>query len=383
MNSRDRVIITINHKEPDKIPIDLASTTVSSINYMAYKNLRQYLNMELDSHPKISHIHQGTVFPRKDLLKRFKIDFRPVFMKKSPRSFVANRISDDSFYDEYNILWKKSGNYGYAPIKSPLTDSAIEDLDEVTWPEPYDPERVKGLKEEIKELYENSDYAIVADIMCRGPFELAIKLRGYEQFLTDFYTNKKFNLALLNKITNTVIGLWDVYLSIVGDYAQIVCQGDDLGMQTGLIISPKLYRQFIKPCHQRIYNFIHSRTKAKIFMHSCGAIYEIIPDLIEVGVDILNPIQRANNMDIVKIKREFGKDLCFWGGGIDVQQILPNANFIEIEKEVQRTIEVMAPGGGYIFALTHNIQIDITPDRLVKVYDSALKYCKYPISDNK
>lgn len=125
MNSRDRVIITINHKEPDKIPIDLASTTVSSINYMAYKNLRQYLNMELDSHPKISHIHQGTVFPREDLLKRFKIDFRPVFMKKSPRSFVANRISDDSFYDEYNILWKKSGNYGYAPIKSPLTDSVI------------------------------------------------------------------------------------------------------------------------------------------------------------------------------------------------------------------------------------------------------------------
>lgn len=154
-------------------------------------------------------------------------------------------------------------------------------------------------------------------------------------------------------------------------------------MQTGLIISPKLYRQFIKPCHQRIYNFIHSRTKAKIFMHSCGAIYEIIPDLIEVGVDILNPIQRANNMDIVKIKREFGKDLCFWGGGIDVQQILPNANFIEIEKEVQRTIEVMAPGGGYIFALTHNIQTDITPDRLVKVYDSVLKYRKYPISDNK
>lgn len=150
MNSSERVIPTTNNEEPDKTPTDLASTTVSSINYMAYKNLLQYMNGEPDYHPRISHIHQGTICPRENLLKRFKIDFQPVFMKKSPRPFAAKRISDDSFYDEYNILWKKSGNYGYTPIKFPLADSVIEDLDKVTWPGPYDPERVEGLRKEIR-----------------------------------------------------------------------------------------------------------------------------------------------------------------------------------------------------------------------------------------
>jgi len=155
----------------------------------------------------------------------------------------------------------------------------------------------------------------------------------------------------------------------------VVCQGDDLGMQTNLIISPKTYRQFIKPCHQRIYDVIHSRTEAKVFMHSCGAIYDIIPDFIEVGVDILNPLQyNAARMDLARLKKEFGNDLCFWGGGIDTQQILPNASLDEIEDEVQRTMEIMAPGGGYVFALTHNIQPDVTPDRLDKVYETVLKY---------
>jgi uroporphyrinogen decarboxylase len=152
-------------------------------------------------------------------------------------------------------------------------------------------------------------------------------------------------------------------------------------MQTSLFISPKMYRQFIKPCHQRIYDIIHSKTEAKVFVHSCGSIYDIIPDLIEIGVDILNPLQYgAAKMDRARLKKEFGEDLCFWGGGIDVQQVLPNASLDEIEEEVQRTIEIMAPGGGYVFVPTHNIQPDVTPDRLDKVYETALKYRHYPIA---
>src|SRR5512139_2446113 len=114
-------------------------------------------------------------------------------------------------------------------------------------------------------------------------------------------------------------------------------------MQTGTIISPRMYRRFIKPCHQRIFDFIHSRTKAKVFMHSCGSIYDIIPDLIEVGVDILNPLQYgATKMDLPRLKREFGDSLCLWGGGIDVQREVANATDEEIEERVRRNIEVMA-----------------------------------------
>jgi len=380
MNSRERVLTALNHKEPDKVPIDLASTTVTSITYVPYGKLREYLGMEPDPDPKISHIHQGTVYPTEDLFQRYEADFRTVFMKKSPRGFIAREMPDSSFYDEYNILWKKLA-YDYSPVEPPLADGTIEDLGKATWPDPYDPERVEGLREEARKLYGNTDYAIVADIMCRGPFELAVKLRGYERFLMDLHLDPKFATALLDKITETVIALWDVYLDAVGDYVQVVCQGDDVGMQAGLFISPKMYRQFIKPCHRRIYDFIHSKTEAKVFVHSCGSIYDIIPDLIEVGVDILNPLQYgAAKMDRARLKKEFGEDLCFWEGGIDVQQVLPNASLDEIEEEVQRTIEIMAPGGGYVFVPTHNIQPDVTPDRLDKVYETALKYRRYPIA---
>jgi uroporphyrinogen decarboxylase len=149
-------------------------------------------------------------------------------------------------------------------------------------------------------------------------------------------------------------------------------------MQTSLIISPQMYRQFIKPCHQKIYKAIHAKTDAKVFMHTDGSVYSILPDLIEVGVDILNPIQYgATNMALPKLKQEFGKDICFWGGGIDTQLILPYAGPAEIEEEVKRNIEIMAPGGGYVFAMTHNIQPDIPPDRLTVAYEAAFKNRHY------
>lgn len=380
MNSRESVLTALSHKEPDKVPIDLGGTNVSSIEYVAYENLRQYLGMEPDPAPEISHIQQGTVYPMEDLLRHYEVDFRPVTMKKAPRWVVTKELPDGDWYDEYNIRWKKSLYY-YDSITYPLADCTVEDLDKVAWPDPYDPIRAKGLREHARDLHENTDCAIVADIMCRGPFEQACKSRGYDRFCLDLALDARFTEALLDKITETIIGLWDVYLEAVGDYVQVVCQGDDLGTQIGLFISPKMYRQFIKPCHQRIYDFIHTKTEAKVFMHSCGSVYDIIPDFIEVGVDILNPLQyRTAKMDLARLKREFGDALCFWGGGIDTQQVLPNASREEIEEEIRRTIEIMAPGGGYVFAPTHNIQPDITPDRLDKVYETALKYCPYPVS---
>jgi uroporphyrinogen decarboxylase len=139
-----------------------------------------------------------------------------------------------------------------------------------------------------------------------------------------------------------------------------------------------MYRKFIKPCQKRLFDFIHQNTQAKVFFHSCGSIYEIIPDLIEIGVDALNPIQcSAAGMEIVKLKREFGKDICFWGGGIDIQKVLPFATLDEIEDEVKRTIDVLAPGGGFVFAPTHNVQADVTPDRIDRTYETVLRYRDY------
>jgi len=376
MNPRERVLTALNHQEPDKVPMDLGGTIVTTLTRIAYQNLREYLDMPPDDKPVISHRQMDTVYPREDLLQRYEVDVRAVAMK-GPWCFEPREMPDDSFYDEFNIRWKKASYY-YDVVERPLADATVHDLATAAWPDPYDPGRVAGLREEAQALYENTEYAIVADIMCLGPFEGGCVLRGYEQFLTDLYWDPHFAEALLDKITETDIALWDAFLNAVGDYVHIVAQGDDVGIQTGPYISPEMYRKFIKPRQRRIFEFIHSKTQAKIFYHSCGSVYDLIPDFIEIGVDILNPIQRsAKKMDIAQMKREFGKDLCFWGGAIDVQQVLPFATLQQIEDEVKRTLDIMAPGGGYVFFPSHNIQADVTPDRIHHMYQTALQHRNY------
>jgi uroporphyrinogen decarboxylase len=239
---------------------------------------------------------------------------------------------------------------------------------------------VQGLREEARQMFENTDYAIVANIPCLGPFEGGCILRGHDQFCIDLASDPDMAEAILNKVTEYALGIWESLLDAVGDYVQVVAQGDDLGMQTGPYISPRMYRKFVKPCHRRIYNFIHSKTKAKIFMHSCGSVYDMLPDLIEVGVDILNPVQAsAAKMDPSRLKKEFGKDICFWEGGIDVQQVMPFASPETIEAEVKRAIHTLAPGGGYVFAPSHNIQADVSPAQIHTAYQTALRCGGYPL----
>ncbi len=373
MNSRERVITTLNHQEPDRVPLDLGATIVTTMTRIAYENLRGYLGMPADTAIRTSHRQMDTVYPAEDMFRHYGADVRPVCMK-SPWGFQAREMPDDSFYDEFDLRWKKASYY-YDVVERPLKGYTVADLAHATWPDPYNPGRVEGLREEAQKLYETTDYALVADIMCGGPFEQACMLRGYDDFLIDLAWDEKFAVALLDKITETDIALWDAYLTAVGDYVQVVAQGDDFGIQRGMYISPARYRKYVKPCLKRMYDFIHSKTKAKIFMHSCGSIYDGIPDLIEAGVDVLNPLQRsAAKMDIAKIKREYGKDLAFWGGGIDVQTVLPYASLQEIEDDVRRSIDILAVGGGFVFTPCHNIQADIPPERIDLVYSTAVAH---------
>ena len=372
MNSRERAVAALSHKEPDRVPVDLAATTVTSIARPAYASLRLHLGMEPDPDPLIANRQMGIVYPRSDLLEHYEIDFRPVNMK-SPWGFKVAEMPDDSFYDEFGIRWKRAGNY-YDIVEFPLAGCTTNDLLTATWPDPADPGRAHGLREDVKALYLNTDTCIVAGIMCGGPFEQACCLRGFQDFCLDLHLDARFAEALLDRITDTDLALWDIYLDAVGEFAQVVCQGDDVGMQTGLFISPAMWRRLIKPRLRRIFDFVHSRTDARIFLHTCGSVYDIIGDLIEIGVDILNPVQRsAARMDIQVLKREFGNDICFWGGGVDVQQFLPFASRQEIETDIKRTVDIMAPGGGFVFAACHNIQADVTPDRIDAVYSAALR----------
>lgn len=194
----------------------------------------------------------------------------------------------------------------------------------------------------------------------------------------DLYVEPDYAEAIMDKITDSMIKFWGNILDEVGNFIQVAAQGDDVGMQRNPYISPEMYRKYVKPRQKRLFDFIHSKTEAKIFYHSCGSVYDLVPDFIEIGVDILNPVQRsAAKMDIRKLKSEFGNDICFWGGGIDVQQQLPFLELDEIEAVVKETIDIMAPGGGFVFFPSHNIQADVAPERIDRMYKAVVKYCDY------
>lgn len=377
MNSRERIVAALSHKEPDKVPIELSGSANSTITKNAYINLRQFLGLKEDKDIIFSWFTTGTVRPKEDLLTFYSIDTRSVYLRPSKKKKI-HFLPDGTFYDDFGAKWKPASYY-YDVIERPLANAiSISDISNAKWEDPYDETIIDGLRQNTVELYENTKYCLVGDFHTLGPFEGGCYLRGFENFLEDLYLNKKFAQALLDKLTGHCIAKWDIFLKEVGEFVQVVCQGDDLGMQESTYISPEMYRNLIKPCHKKIYDFIRNKTKAKILMHSCGSVYDLVKDFIEIGVDILNPVQRsAAKMDIKGLKKEFGKDISFWGGGIDIQSQLPFYNLRQIEDEIKRTIEILAPGGGFVFFPTHNIQPDVPPQNIEHMFKSVLKYRNY------
>jgi len=376
LTSRERMWQALNHQEPDKVPLDLNGTCCTALTLEAYNNLRDYLELGPDDKPDISSRVMMSIRSRQDLLLRYEVDTRTIYLK--PPSVCKEReMPDGSFYDEYDIRWRPASYY-YDAIERPLALATLYDLDQAAWPDPYDPGLVNGLREEVRQLYETTSYCLVADMPAFGPFEGCGLTRGYEQFFVDLYTDQAFAESLLDKCTETLIEFLAVFLGEVGEFIQIVAIGDDVAMQTGPFISLPMYRHFVKPRHKKVFDFIHAHTKAKIFYHSCGSVYDLIPDFIEEGIDILNPVQTsAARMDLGRLKREFGKELCFWGGGIDIQTQLPVYSPEQIEEEVKRTLDIMAPGGGYVFFPTHNIQPDVTPQRIDRMFNAVLRHRNY------
>jgi len=387
LNSRQRVLAAIDHKEPDKIPIDLGGTICSTISATANKKLKKYMNIDEDGE-LITHPLLDVVLPLPEILEMFETDCRTVRLKapstddgqEERGGYIQMSLSDKpqghAMPDEYGTSWKKCG-YDYSPVTYPLHDATLSDLKKYPWPDPYNPGRTKGMRKEAEELKNNTDFCIMADIMCGGPYENALWIRGFDQFPMDLVSDEKMARAILDKITEIDIGFWDAQLSAVGDLVDIVCQGDDMGMQAGMQISPEIYRKLIKPCHEKLFSFIRSKTDARIWLHSCGSVYDIIPDLIEMGIQVLNPVQcSAKNMGLDKLKREYGKDIAFWGGGFNVQKI-PFMTADEIAESVKETLHTMAPGGGYIFAGTHNILPETKGESVYTAFMTVREYRDY------
>jgi uroporphyrinogen decarboxylase len=372
MTHRERVLRTLNHQDPDRTPLDLGSTRSTSLVVEAYENLNRYLGIRAETRIFSKWLH--IAHPNEEILKLFDIDTRSL-SQGNPDQWEDIIFADDSYQDEWGVVRSKpkDGLY-YDLTRAPFQgEPTMTDLEKFAWPDPHDPGRCRGLAEEAKRLHGGTDFAIVLN-MPGGIVHQSQFMRGFEGWFTDLILNPSFFNALLEKICDLWIEMARDEFDAVGDHFDLCFYGDDMAFQNGPMMSMDLYRKMIKPHHQRLFSYIKSRTPAKILYHTCGSVVHLIPDLIELGVDILNPVQvSAKGMDTRKLKAEFGKDISFWGA-IDTQNVLPFGTPKEVGAEVRQRIDDLGPGGGYVLCAVHNLQADVPPENICAMYDTAREY---------
>jgi uroporphyrinogen decarboxylase len=378
MNSRQRVWAALNHQEPDRVPFDLGGTTVSGIHVTAYQNLRDYLGL-----PAVQVRLADLVEQLAELDDDVASQLQPDCGRVAPglASSYERVFRDEGDYvvfaDEWGIDWAmpKQGGFFYDMVGHPLADaSSIEGLRDYRWPDPLDPGRFAGLGERARALRREGKAVVLAP-HCVGPTEMHAFLRGWEQYYIDFALNPRLVEYLLDRIVDLKLAYWEQALREVGDDVDVVVEADDFAGQQRMLISPDTFRTMLKPRYARLFGFIHDHTSAKLFLHSCGAMRAVIGDLIDCGLDILNPVQKsAAAMDLGELKREFGRDLVFWGGGVDTQGVFASGTPDEIREDVRQSIEALAPGGGFVFATVHNTQANVPPENFVAMWEALQTY---------
>jgi uroporphyrinogen decarboxylase len=362
----------------------------TGITALAYRRLKEHLGIT-EGNIYVYDTGQQLAVVEPPILDRFGVDVVPLdldqllgwqpytlpggYPARIVAGFTTETAPDGSVYqleDGRRVRYRPPSSHYFYRIYRPRAEATTSaDLD----PFPlrsYSDDELLLLRDRARHLYESTDYAIMGNFG-GSILETGQGLRGWEQFMTDLARGGSFLEALLEKLTEFHLVNLARYLDTVGSYIQIIVMGDDLGTQYGLQISPQTYRRWIKPCHTRIYGYVRQHyPQVYVFLHSCGSIYPLIPDLIEAGVQVLNPVQiSAAGMDPVRLKREFGADLTFWGGGCDTQHTLPHDTAQGVVTEVKRLLDIFAPGGGYVFNQVHNLQADVPPENVVAMLETA------------
>jgi uroporphyrinogen decarboxylase len=373
LTHRERVALALDHQEPDRVPVDFLGHSSLLVD-AAYFRLKDHLGLKGDIEP----FREGSTANYYDerLLDIFDVDFRRVFLPVSPAG--RNRpLSADSFMCPWGIEWRWVDIYVHA-AHGPLEGLDMDGVARYEWPDPSLLWNTEGLAERARQLYEETPHALVArNPLTYGFLDRACRLRGIEQFMVDMIADPELAQAIIDGILRVHLQVYDMFLQAVGPYVQVVETGDDLGGQDRLLISPALYRQFIKPAERELHKLIKARTlQARIFRHTDGAVYDIIPDLIETGIEILNPVQpSAVGMESARLKADFGDRLTFHGG---VDQKPQEGSEEDIRAEVRRRIDAFAPGGGYILSTSNHI-VAAPPENIVAMFDEAHRYGQYPL----
>lgn len=387
LSSRERMLTALNHHEPDRVPLDIASTQVTGITSTAYQNLRRYLGWPEEPTSCADTIQQLAA-PSEEFLEYFGVDTRGLFPLTSHNWNVEDQLVDVGdvweYHDEWGIVhhFPKENGHWFSMVASPLEwldpgSVSLEDVD-YKWPMAADQRRIAGLREQA-ESYRRQGKVVVLKGLCAGVFEMMQRLRGMQNALMDTALHPEFSDLLIGKLADVKIAFWEMALDALGDVVDVVIEADDYGSQESQLVSPATFRQIFKPHVARVLQTIRARAPhAKILFHSCGNVRDIIPDFIEMGVDILNPIHvRAAGMEPAALKRDFGKDICFWGGGVDTQGVLSTGSPREVADDTRRNLEALAPGGGYVFNTIHNIQSEVPPENVMAMWETLKEHGKY------
>jgi len=398
MTHRQRLLLTLQRREPNRVPIDLGGTESSGMTAPAYAALKRRLG--LGGVCRVFEPYQHVALIEDDVRDRFGIATYPLIFQ--PRRWRAGRLpgggecevpegwrtrpgpeESEEVVDVAGrvVARRAASSHHFDTVNPPLANvTAPADLAKhqaviaaFDWPDFAD-EGVAGLGERARLLRAASDRAAVlnfqAHLLAAGQI-----LRGFEQFMVDLVLTPALADALLARLVEAYCERADAVFAALGGAADVVLVNDDLGTQTGPMLSPDLYRRAIKPHQKRLFSHLKARGGAPLLLHSCGSIRWALPDLIEIGVDAINPVQvSAVGMDSAELKREFGRDIAFWGGGCDTQRVLNRGTPQQVRDEVRRRIDDLAPGGGFVFCQVHNVQPDVPPENVIAMLEAAAEF---------
>jgi uroporphyrinogen decarboxylase len=380
ISHRDRALAALNHQEPDRTPIDFGGASPTRIKRTAYVRLVEHLGISSEGAREQGGELADVMNPSEAVLERLDVDFRGLYLRESVGS---TRLDANSYTDEYGVLWGRiREGQNFIVRRGPLQrdDLTVRDVERHAWPNGKDPARVEGLRAEALRLRGETDCALVLNLRS-SVVERTLFLRGFTEFLTDLMLNPALVQAVLEHMLQYGCDVADTALREVGDLVDVVEISDDMAGEDRPFFSPETFRTQIKPYLRKLVDSIKSRTKAKIVQHNDGAIFDLIGDLIDVGIDAINPAQvSARGMgDTKRLKQVYGDNMCFWGG-IDTHRLLPFGTPEQVASETKKIIDDLGREGGLVLASVHNIQDEVPPANVVAMFDTATNY---RLSDNR
>ena len=382
MGRRENFKKILAHEQPDDAILDLGGCPLSTMMGKSYAGLMHLLGLENKDAENDEILKWGQVYRLDDrLVEALDIDTRGVGAVQIPSRSTWKILSKNEYIDEWSIRRKFTGLY-WDIIESPLRDKEVEDLEDFPWPDPdsIDMESIRREAKRAKFLYENTDYIVVADLPTYGIFELGCWMCGFDDYLCKMAADPDFIHEYSNRVLAYQKRVLELYLNELGPYIHVIVSGDDYATQHPQFLSMPMFDEMVKPYFKERLRYTRQFTDAAILHHSCGSVAKMIPDLVDCGVEILNPIQPgAVDMEPEKIKPMYGDQIVFHGG-FDTQQVLPFGTEEDVEREVAHMMGIMNKNGGYIFAAAHNIQEDVKPENIVAMFRAARKYGKKSVS---